>query len=132
MGLVRTAQASMARRCFNTDSAAKSGVSAITERSLVRRPRIAGVLRLDDIDAGKVGWTDVYPYATALAQNSFNLMTILGIAGERRDENARNSSFGLWVQFLDFKLEENFTGFLNVDENGNTPGDLSSNSIGVS
>ncbi|MGB8221464.1 MAG: TonB-dependent receptor plug domain-containing protein, partial [Polyangiales bacterium] len=85
---------------------------------------IAGVLRLDDIQAGKVEWTDVYPYATALAQNAFNLTTILGVAGERRDENARNSSFGLWVQFLDFRLEENFTGFLNVDENGNTPGDL--------
>jgi len=85
---------------------------------------LAGVLRLDDIEAGKVALTDVYPYDTALAQNAFNLTTIVGVAGERRDENARNSSFGLWIQFHDFSVQQNFTGFLETDENGDTPGDL--------
>jgi len=85
---------------------------------------LAGVLRVDDIEAGNVGPTDVYPFATALAQNAFNLTTILGFAGEHRDGNSRNSSFGLWVQFHDFRVQENFSGFLETDENGNTPGDL--------
>lgn len=66
----------------------------------------------------------VYPFETARAQNGFNMAGTLGVSGERRDENLRNSSFGLWVQFHDFRLKQNFTGFLQTDENGDTPGDL--------
>jgi TonB family protein len=88
------------------------------------RYNLAGVLRLDDIQAGDVGWLDAYPFDTARAQNGFNLSTILGFSGEHRGENKRNSSFGLWFQFHDFRLKENFSGFLETDENGDTPGDL--------
>ncbi len=85
---------------------------------------LAGVLRLDDIQAGNVAWLDVYPFDTARAQNGFNLSSMLGVSGEHRGENRRNSSFGLWVQFHDFRLKENFSGFHEVDENGDRPGDL--------
>jgi iron complex outermembrane receptor protein len=85
---------------------------------------LAGVLRSDDIQAGNVGPLDVYPFDTARAQSGSNLSTILGFSGEHRDENKRNTSFGLWVQFHDFQLKENFTGFLETDADGNTPGDL--------
>ena len=88
------------------------------------RYNLAGVLRLDDIEAGEVGWTDVYPFDTARAQNGFNLTTFAGVSGARRDENKRNSSFGLWLQFHDFRLKQNFTGFLEEEEAGNLPGDL--------
>ncbi|MBW2160482.1 MAG: TonB family protein [Deltaproteobacteria bacterium] len=84
----------------------------------------AGVLRSDDIEAGDIAWSDVYPFDTARAQNGSNLGTILGFSGEHRGENKRNSSFGLWLQFHDFRLKENFTGFLRTDANGDTPGDL--------
>lgn len=85
---------------------------------------LAGVLREDDIQAGNVGPLDVYPFDTALAQNGANLSATLGFAGEHRDENKRNSSFGLWMQFHDFRLKENFTGFLETDAEGDLPGDL--------
>jgi iron complex outermembrane receptor protein len=88
------------------------------------RSNLAGVLRLDDIQAGEVGWLDAYPYDTALAQNGFNLASVLGVSGEHRGENEQNSSFGLWVQFHDFRLKENFSGFLETDDDGDTPGDL--------
>jgi outer membrane receptor protein involved in Fe transport len=88
------------------------------------RYNLAGVLRVDDIQASEVGWLDVYPFDTARAQNGFNLDTMLGFSGEHRGENKRNSSFGLWLQFHDFRLKENFSGFLETDESGDTPGDL--------
>ena len=85
---------------------------------------LAGVLRLDDIQAGEVGPLDVYPFDTARAQNGSNWGAILGFSGEHRGENERNSSFGAWLQFHDFRLKQNFTGFLETDANGDTPGDL--------
>ena len=88
------------------------------------RSELAGVLRLDDIQAGEIGWLDVYPFDTALAQNGFNLGGILGFSGEHRGEDQRNSSFGLWLQFHDFRLKENFRGFVESDADGETPGDL--------
>lgn len=72
----------------------------------------AGVLRADDIDAGMVGFYDVYPYATAKAQNAYNAGGILGVHGENRGENRKNTSFDLWIQLLDFRIQQNFTGFL--------------------
>lgn len=88
------------------------------------RSDLAGVLRRDDIEAGKVGWLDAYPFDTAQAQNASNMDAILGVSGEQRGKNKRNSSFGLWIQFHDFRLRENFSGFLETDANGDTPGDL--------
>ncbi|MBW2161167.1 MAG: TonB-dependent receptor [Deltaproteobacteria bacterium] len=88
------------------------------------RYNLAGVLRLDDIEAGDVGWLDAYPFDTARAQSGSNLSTMLGFSGEHRGENKRNSSFGLWLQFHDFRLKENFSGFLETDAVGDTPGDL--------
>ena len=85
---------------------------------------LAGVVRRDDVRAGEVDGLGVYPFETARAQNGFNLAGMLGVSGEHRDEDFRNSSFGLWVQFLDFRLQQNFTGFLETDANGDTPGDL--------
>ncbi|HSN82646.1 MAG TPA: TonB-dependent receptor [Polyangiales bacterium] len=72
----------------------------------------AGVLRQDDIDAGEVGFYDVYPYPTAEAQNAFNAGAILGVGGEHRGENRKNTSFDLWLQLHDFRIQQNFTGFL--------------------
>ncbi len=72
----------------------------------------AGILRLDDIESGQVGFYDVYPYPTAQAQNAYNAGVILGVRGEQRGENRKNTSFDLWVQLHDFRIQQNFTGFL--------------------
>ncbi len=85
---------------------------------------LAGVVRRNDLQAGQIDWLGVYPFETARGQNGFNLAGLLGVSGAHRDEDLRNSSFGLWVQFHDFRLKQNFTGFLQTDETGNSPGDL--------
>jgi TonB family protein len=72
----------------------------------------AGVLRADDIENGSVGFYDVYPYATARAQNGYNAGAMLGVHGESREKNGKNTSFDLWIQLLDFRIAQNFTGFL--------------------
>jgi TonB family protein len=71
----------------------------------------AGVLRLDDIEDGSVGFYDVYPYPTARAQNAYNAGGILGVHGEHRGKNQKNTSFDIWLQFHDFRIQQNFTGF---------------------
>jgi TonB family protein len=72
----------------------------------------AGVLRLDDIEAGEVGFYDVYPYPTARAQNAFQAGGIFGIQGENVGKSKKNTSFELYLQLLDFRIQQNFTGFL--------------------
>jgi hypothetical protein len=72
----------------------------------------AGVLRLDDIQAGEVGFYDVYPFDTARAQEAFNAGAIVGFRGEHRGQREKNTSFDLWLQFLDYRIKQNFTGFL--------------------
>lgn len=72
----------------------------------------AGVLRADDIEDGAVGFYDVYPYATARAQNAYNAGAMLGVHGESRAANDKNTSFDLWIQLLDFRIAQNFTGFV--------------------
>ncbi|MGB5265330.1 MAG: TonB-dependent receptor, partial [Polyangiales bacterium] len=72
----------------------------------------AGVLRLDDIESGEVGFYDVYPFATARAQNAFNAGGIIGVHGEHRGKYDKNTSFDIYLQFLDMRIQQNFTGFL--------------------
>ena len=72
----------------------------------------AGVLRADDIDDGTVGFYDVYPYATAEAQSAFQAGGMFGVHGEQRGKDSKNTSFDIWLQLHDFRIQQNFTGFL--------------------
>jgi len=72
----------------------------------------AGVLRADDIAEATVGFYDVYPYATARAQNAYNAGGIFGVHGEQRGKSSKNTSFDIWLQLHDFRIQQNFTGFL--------------------
>ncbi len=76
----------------------------------------AGVLRRDDIQTGEIGFYDVYPFDTARAQEAFNAGGILGFRGEHRGAREKNTSFDLWLQLLDYRIEQNFTGFLESPE----------------
>lgn len=72
----------------------------------------AGLLRLDDINAGEVGFYDAYPDATAQAQNAFNTRAQLGFTGSHLGKHKQNSTVQLWTQFYDFRLLANYTGYL--------------------
>ncbi len=72
----------------------------------------AGVLRRDDVAAGRVGFYDVYPRATAEAQNALAARSQLSLAAEHRGPGGENTDFLLWTTYNDFRLQENYTGFL--------------------
>lgn len=72
----------------------------------------AGVLRLDDVEAGRVGFYDAYPLATARAQNALAARTQLSLGVEDRGRDGEVSEALLWTTYHDFRIQENFTGFL--------------------
>lgn len=75
------------------------------------RADLAGVLRADDIAAGRVDYYDAYDLPTARAQNALNTRALLGATAEYRGGGGDNGALGLWLSYDDFRLQENFTGF---------------------
>jgi TonB family protein len=75
------------------------------------RADLAGVLRQDDVDAGRVGFYSVYPLATARAQNAFAGRIVTGAFADQRGAAGDTTSVGVWLGLDDFRLQENFTGF---------------------
>lgn len=76
------------------------------------RARTAGVLRRDDIEAGRVGFYDVYPLPTAEAQHGASLRAQLGATLRYRGERGENGEVGIYAIFNDFRLLANYTGFV--------------------
>ncbi len=72
----------------------------------------AGVLRRDDVDEGRVGFYGVYPLATAEAQNALSARSQLSFGAEHRGSEGENTDFLLWSTYNEFRLQENYTGFL--------------------
>jgi TonB family protein len=72
----------------------------------------AGVLRRDDVNDGRVDFYDVYPFATAEAQNALSARSQLSFGAEHRGAEGDNTDFLLWTTYNDFRLQENYTGFL--------------------
>ena len=76
------------------------------------RSELAGVLRADDVAARSVGFYDVYPYATARAQNGFSARLLTGLFADHQGPSGDAAEFGLWAGLDDFRLQQNFTGFI--------------------
>jgi TonB family protein len=75
------------------------------------RANLAGVLRQDDIDAGRVCFYCVYPYPTAQAQNAASQRVLLGWFADYQGPED-NGQVGVWLGYDNFRLQENFTGFI--------------------
>lgn len=75
------------------------------------RAGIAGVLRLDDVQSGRVGFYDTYPDPSATAQSALAIRAQLGVTLEHTSEAGARTGFSLWFLFDDFHLRENFTGY---------------------
>ncbi len=91
------------------------------------RADMAGVLRKDDIDAGSVGFYDVYPLPTAQKQNALSGRLMAGLTAEYRGTAGDNAEAGAWLSYDNFQLHENFTGFTQRSqtlENVSGRGDL--------
>mgnify|MGYP002780266965 FL=1 len=75
------------------------------------RAGLAGVVRKDDIDSGRVGFYDSYPFPTAESQSGYNSRAQLSLRLDHRGQNNSLSRFTLWSALNDFRLRSNFTGF---------------------
>ena len=76
------------------------------------RSDIAGVLRQDDVDTGRVCFTCVYPFPTAQAQNALANRFLAGLFADYTNGDGANGQVGLWLGYDNFRIQENFTGFV--------------------
>jgi iron complex outermembrane recepter protein len=76
------------------------------------RAESAGVLRQDDVDAGRICFECVYPYATSRAQNGLANRMLVGVFADVRNQDGGNGQLGGFIGYDTFRLQRNSTGFL--------------------
>lgn len=76
------------------------------------RAGIAGVVRRDDVDAGRIGFYDAYPDATARAQSASASRLQASITLERSDNDGSATSAGIWGMTANYRSRLNFTGYM--------------------
>lgn len=75
------------------------------------RAGLAGVLRVDDIEAGRVDFYGTYRDPTATAQSALSTRAQAAVNVEHRAQNGARTTFAVWFLFTTFRLRENFTGY---------------------
>ena len=78
------------------------------------RGDIAGVVREDDVDAGRVGFYGTYDLPTTRAQNAYAMRALASFTAEHRARDGSNDDFALWLGYTDFRSQTNFTGFTEI------------------
>lgn len=88
-------------------------VSAIVHvGAYAARSNIAGVVRRDDLTAGRIGFYGAYPDASARAQSAGTSRTQVGITLDRRaNEDGSRTSAAMWLYLASFRSRLNFTGY---------------------
>ncbi len=76
------------------------------------RSALAGALRRDDLAAGHVGYFDSYPFPTATAQSASSTRTTVGLEIDRIAESGAHLEMSTWATITNFRMRQNFTGFL--------------------
>ncbi len=75
------------------------------------RAGLAGVVRADDVEAGRLGFYDRYDDPVARAQSALSIRFLLGASLEHRGEGGARTRATLWTSYDDFRLQESFTGY---------------------
>ncbi len=76
------------------------------------RSNIAGVVRRDDVEAGRIGFYDAYPDPSARAQSAGTSRTQLGVTLEKSpDADGSRLSAAMWGYLASFRARTNFTGY---------------------
>jgi iron complex outermembrane recepter protein len=92
------------------------GSGAVTYRALLilhtARAGSAGVVRVDDIEAGKLCFDCVYPLPTARAQNTLASRVLAGLFADFRPGGGASGQLGAFIGYDAFRQQRNFTGFL--------------------
>lgn len=76
------------------------------------RAGLAGVVRRQDVDSGELCFHCAYPHATARGQNASAQRVMAGIFSDSMAERGDNGQLGAWVGFDDFRVQSNYTGFI--------------------
>lgn len=92
------------------------GGGAVAYRSLfilhTARADSAGVVRLDDVQSGKVCFDCVYPFPTAREQNALASRFLSGIFADLRPGGGASGQLGAFLGYDAFRQQRNFTGFI--------------------
>lgn len=75
------------------------------------RSNVAGVLRRDDVDAGRVDFYDAYPDPSARAQSAAASRAQIGVSFERRQEDGARTQAAFWLMLASYRSRLNFTGY---------------------
>lgn len=75
------------------------------------RASLAGVVRQDDVDQGRVGFYDAYGDPSARAQSAGTSRTQLGLTYEHASSDGSRVKSDLWVTGTTFRSRMNFTGY---------------------
>ena len=73
------------------------------------RSLLPGVVREDDVNAGRIGYYDAYPYF-AQGQSVQSSRVIFGADFDHVAATGARFEFAPWVMFTDFRARQNFTG----------------------
>jgi TonB family protein len=76
------------------------------------RAKLAGVLRQDDLDAGRVDFYDSYPDPSAAAQSALALRAQSFVALKQAQSSGEHTEFAVWLLLTSFRFRSNFTGYL--------------------
>lgn len=76
------------------------------------RSDLAGVVRRDDVASGLVCFQCVYDLPTAQAQNALANRFVVGFFADYAADDGANGSAGIWFGYDGFRIQENFTGFI--------------------
>lgn len=92
------------------------GEGALTFRAIgilhAARSQLAGVVRQDDVAAGRVCYHCVYAHPTARAQNGLATRFLVGLFADQASDDGSNGQLGFWLGYDNFRVQQNFTGFI--------------------
>ena len=80
------------------------------------RSNISGVVRLDDITAGRLDWYDGYSDPSASAQSAYSSRVHLSALLAHPTSSGARSELGFWFAATNFRVRQNLTGFLERSE----------------
>lgn len=80
------------------------------------RANFPGIIRLDDVDAGRVDFYGGYDDPSAKAQSAFATRAQAALSLERASTKGDRSGAALWFVLGDFRLRANYTGYTERSE----------------
>ena len=75
------------------------------------RAGLAGVVRTDDIEAGRVGFYDAYQDLTARSQSAAASRAQASLTIQRASDDGSYVTGSVWIARSDFRSRQNFTGY---------------------